>query len=143
MYIYLYRAFCHRSIFLRKIGRSPKNQTPCFLWVLIWHLFAIIIFLKICFYEVLDLHSSGKLAGAYGWHPLILPTRNSVWHTVSLLKWIIDVIQRAYSGWVCGQSGLYNLQQWLRKFTYISKSESISIRFKWNVIMISKKIKYF
>ena len=57
-------------------------------------------------------------------------SRNSTWYTVSLVKWVIDVIQRAYPGWVCGQSELYDLQQWLRKLTYIDKYESISIRIK-------------
>ena len=68
--------------------------------------------------------------------------RNSVWQTVSLLKWVIDVIHRAYLGLVYGQSWLYDLQQWLTKLTDIDKSESISFRIKWNV-MIKKKIKYF
>ena len=43
---------------------------------------------------------------------------------------VIGVIQRAYPGWVCGQSGLHDLQQWLRELTHIDKSESISIRIK-------------
>ena len=48
----------------------------------------------------------------------------------TLLKWIIDVIQRAYPGWVWGQSELYDLQQWLRKLTHVEKYESITIRIK-------------
>ena len=47
--------------------------------------------------------------------------KNPLWLTVSLLQWVIGVIQRAYvTGWVCGQSGLNDLQQWLRKLTHIA-----------------------
>ena len=47
----------------------------------------------------------------------------SRWHIVSLLNWVIGVMERAYPGWDCVQSRLYDLQQWLRKLTYIDNVE--------------------